>query len=319
MINANEIRAIQFARAGMNGYKQSEVEEYLEEVANVVEAQDRQIEELERRIAQYEKDERAIQTTLLNAQKMADRLTEEAKNISDEVTQMAETKARETLSEAEAKANDLIDSATKKAEEIVNEAQSKAQSTSALIEKATKERFEQTTKKFAEKERVLHIDYQKQLDALESMKNSVSEFKNDIIERYKQHIDLLSKIEAVLEEKPEPEPIPPISFINEEKSYQQETPEEEATTAESDQEVEEQNDQKFEFSGIASEVDEVADDDYYQEPDEEVEGNSRFEFEEVEDDMPQRRNGFKVMVDEDEEDEDEDRRPAGFGFFRNRK
>jgi DivIVA domain-containing protein len=141
MKTPEQIRNIEFQKSTMGGYKQSDVELFLEEVASQVEMLMRQKADADRKLQEY--SERApegglsaagIQNILVNAQRTADAMLEEAKeqaagivaNAELEIKQ-SEIKAKEIIEEAEKNALLLGETAEKEAAKIIAEAVTKAE------------------------------------------------------------------------------------------------------------------------------------------------------------------------------------------------
>lgn len=147
MKTPEQIRDMEFQKAPMGGYKQSDVEMFLEEVASQIEILVRQKNDAERKLQEMSKQApeaaltaSGIQNVLIKAQHVADQVVEDAKaeavRIKAEadlkITE-ADIKAREVIAEAESKAvllgetaeNEaakIIANATKEAEVIIAEA-----------------------------------------------------------------------------------------------------------------------------------------------------------------------------------------------------
>ena len=147
MKTPEQIRDMEFQKAPMGGYKQSDVEMFLEEVASQIEILVRQKNDAERKLQEMSKQApeaaltaSGIQNVLIKAQHVADQVIEDAKaeavRIKAEadlkITE-ADIKAREVIAEAESKAvllgetaeNEaakIIANATKEAEVIIAEA-----------------------------------------------------------------------------------------------------------------------------------------------------------------------------------------------------
>ncbi len=147
MKTPEQIRDMEFQKSTMGGYKQSDVELFLEEVASQIEILQRQKNEAERKLQEFSKKapEAAlsavgIQNVLVSAQRVADQITEDAKQTAERTVAEAnlklteaDIKAREIISEAESKAvllgetaeveaAKILAAAVKEAETIVAEA-----------------------------------------------------------------------------------------------------------------------------------------------------------------------------------------------------
>ncbi len=141
MKTPEQIRNIEFQKSTMGGYKQSDVELFLEEVASQIEMLMRQKADADRKLQEYSEkapegglSAAGIQNILVNAQRTADAMLEEAKeqaasivaNAELEIKQ-SEIKAKEIIEEAEKNALLLGDTAEKEAAKIIAEAVKKAE------------------------------------------------------------------------------------------------------------------------------------------------------------------------------------------------
>ncbi len=141
MKTPEQIRNMEFQKSPMGGYKQSDVELFLEEVASEIEILVRQKAEADRRLQEYTQkapeggiSAAGIQNILINAQRTADAMIEEAKEEASRITsdaqleiKQSEIKAKEIITEAEKNAILLGETAEKEAAKIIAEAVAKAE------------------------------------------------------------------------------------------------------------------------------------------------------------------------------------------------
>lgn len=145
MISSEDVRRVTFDRA-MRGYRCEDVDDYLKQVADSMDALSASNEELQKklvvlaqRIEQYRAEEDTLRTTMLNAQRLGENVIREAKQ----------------------KAADIIRTANMKAEDR-----------------------EQRAREEVELSRQELITLKREADA----------FKKSLLEMYRKHIKLLSKI-----------------------------------------------------------------------------------------------------------------------------
>lgn len=133
MKTPEQIRDMEFQKGPMGGYKQSDVELFLEEVASQIEILTKQKNDAERKLQEMGKQApeaaltaTGIQNVLVSAQRVADQVVEDSKAeaeriIADANLKLAEAdiKAREVISEAEAKAILLGETAETEAAKII--------------------------------------------------------------------------------------------------------------------------------------------------------------------------------------------------------
>lgn len=141
MKTPEQIRDMEFQKSAMGGYKQSDVELFLEEVASQIEILMKQKAEAERKLQELSKNApevalsaASIQSVLVNAQKVAEQAIADA-NVNAEgiiaeanlkLTE-ADIKAREIIADAEQKAVLLGETAETEAAKIIAGAVSEAQ------------------------------------------------------------------------------------------------------------------------------------------------------------------------------------------------
>lgn len=108
MLTIEEIKNIAFRRAGMNGYRADDVDEFIDDVVETIEGMKaekadllRKMDILATKIEQYRADEETVRNALLQSQKMADQSQKEAKDKAAYIIKAAEKKSRAILTEAE--------------------------------------------------------------------------------------------------------------------------------------------------------------------------------------------------------------------------
>ncbi|MBQ6714472.1 MAG: DivIVA domain-containing protein [Clostridia bacterium] len=185
MLNAKELKNIKFSKQ-MGGYKQEEVDILLDKIESDYEVFERTIRELKAEIEQkndeintLKSSQSSIQEVLINAQKLAEQMIKEAKEKSEEIIKDAENsivnmteKQRDVISAFES------DQALRlrRAEEEYDALIAKLEAKKTSVEKATEDCIE------------------RQQTLFNKLKFEVSAFKADISAKYKQHIEILSKI-----------------------------------------------------------------------------------------------------------------------------
>lgn len=185
MLSVTDIKNIKFSNS-MNGYKKEEVEILLDKIEvdfsryeRVITERDSKIKELEAEVQNLKSSQDSIQSVLLSAQRLADQIVAEAKQKSEEIVKNAEqsismiTEREKQLTYAfEQKANERKTAFENEMEMAINEATAKKQ----MVEKAAVE----------------SVERQQQL--FDRLKEEVAAFKTEITEKYKEHLELLSRI-----------------------------------------------------------------------------------------------------------------------------
>lgn len=195
MLSANEIRNVRFSKS-MSGYKQEEVDVILDKVEADYEQFERtvremssKIEQLKAEIEDYKSSQGNIQNVLVSAQKFADQIVDEAKTKSAEIISAAQdsitkitAQEKELTTAFDKKASERKESLQKDIDAIINAAEKKQ----AAIDKATAD----------------SINRQQLL--FDKMKIEVANFKAEITQKYKEHLELLSSLpDAVLSDPTE--------------------------------------------------------------------------------------------------------------------
>lgn len=185
MLSANEIRNVRFSKA-RGGYKQEEVDILLDKVEADYEQFERtlremnsKINELKGELEESKNSQGNIQNVLISAQKFADQLVEEAKTKSAQIIASAE----QSIKKITAQEQELTTAFDKKAGErklaLENDLEkiiSTAEQKKSAVEKATKD----------------CVDRQQLL--FDKMKVEVAAFKEEITNKYKEHLEILASL-----------------------------------------------------------------------------------------------------------------------------
>lgn len=304
LLNAKSIKEAVFATS-MSGYKKDEVDALLDKILADYQqfemaalAQQNKILELEKQISEQQISMNSINTVLISAQKLADEIVSKAKAEADEIVDTANTEA-ENIKLRTKKALEEIDMVLT---EQKNSAQ--AQVDIMLADAARKsEGMILAAKDSVTREQLL----------FDKLKSEVAEFKAQIKETYKAHLESLSKLPEEVVLNPELAAATIEDIINKEPDllkFIDKTPavvavEPEATASEEDTIV---------LDAIVDTVEEKEDDmaktQVVEIPEEIV----------IADEIPA-SNGFVVeTIDDDEDETEEDEGPTfSKGFFAKHK
>ena len=194
MLSANDVKDITFSKQ-VNGYRREEVDVFLDKVEADYENYERMIKELnakvhelESEIAETRNSEGSLQNVLLSAQKLADSIVAEAKEKSSKIVE----EAKASLETFKTREKELADAFDKKAalrkeamrrelDKIFDEAKENRDKVSDATEKAVN----------------------KQAELFNRLKLETAAFKAEIMDKYKKHIELLSKIPDTIPTDPE--------------------------------------------------------------------------------------------------------------------
>ncbi len=185
MYTANDIRNIRFPKS-MNGYKQDEVDVFLDGVEADYAQFDAKVKELEGNVASLQKQvddlnisQNSIQNVLVSAQKLADQIIGEAKE-----------KAEQIIVEAKLRANDINRSIDEKAAEDIAAAERNKREAEAEYVKV----MQKTAEKSEAMISAAHDSVARQQLLFDKLKLDIVNFKSQVMAIYKEHIDSLSKL-----------------------------------------------------------------------------------------------------------------------------
>lgn len=185
MYTANDIRNIKFPKS-MNGYKQDEVDLFLDGVEEDYAQFDAKIRDLESKVSTLSKQvddlnisQNSIQNVLVSAQKLADQIVGEAKE-----------KAEQIIVEAKVRANDINRSTDEKAAEDMAVAERNKREAEAEYVKI----MQRTAEKSEDMITAAHDSVARQQLLFDKLKLDIVNFKSQVMAIYKEHIDSLSKL-----------------------------------------------------------------------------------------------------------------------------
>lgn len=206
MLTPAKIKNHHFDASGRNAYKAESVDSFFEEVAESYEQMFRENGEmykkiglLAERLEEYRKDEDNIRNALLTAQRMAEKITNEAQEKADKLLADAEERAKTENDRVDALTNDALNKAAYQAKAIIDEAQQQADK---MMHDATYE-----SKAAAVSARDTMI---KEEATLETMKAEVTKFKQQIMDMYNEQFALIEKLPEVVYAKIEAENEEPV-------------------------------------------------------------------------------------------------------------
>ncbi len=194
MISSEEIRSVTFSGA-MSGYKKDEVDIFLDKIEvdiekyeTITRKQEEKINQLEAQITELKESQNSIQNVLLNAQKLADKIVEDAKKESAKIVSDAETNIKQMTEKSKLIAGELDAKASEKKERLETELANiikDAESKKSIVEKAAEKAVKN------------------QQDLFNKLKKEMSDFRKEITNKYKEHLELLSAIPEYVDEDPQ--------------------------------------------------------------------------------------------------------------------
>lgn len=216
MLTPAKITNHHFEASGRNAYKAESVDSFIKEVADSYEQMFREngemykkINLLAQRLEEYRNDEDNIRNALLTAQRAAEKITKEAQDKADKLLADVQERTDSENERLDSAAKEILAKAKYQADYIVEEAQKQAKE---IVEKAVVESKEASVN--------ARSDMIKELAALETMKQEVTKFKQQILGEYAAQVELINKLPEVVieqmnkaeeekaEEAPAEEPVP---------------------------------------------------------------------------------------------------------------
>ena len=309
LLKAKDIQEAVFATS-MSGYKKEEVDALLDKILEdyqnfevSVAAQQNRIAELEKELSEKNVSMNSINTVLISAQKLADDIVDDAKKKAEETVEAANIEA-ENIKLRTKKALEEIDA-------VLTEQKDKAQVEVDMMLKEAARKSEGMI--LAAKDSVAREQF-----LFDKLKSEVAQFKSDIKNTYKEHLESLSKLPEEVVLNPELAASTIEEIINNEPDllkFIEKTP----LPIEPTQEVEEQ---QSEETVVNEEIDLSSEEEFETETIHETEKDASFEqTEEFKEEVKEpATTGFIIQVVEDDEEEAEDDSPNfSKGFFAKHK
>ena len=185
MISATEVRNIKFNRS-MSGYKQEEVDIFLDKIEADLAGYERMLSEFQARnealnkeIEDLKASQNSIQSVLLSAQQLADRIVSEAKEKSEEIIRNAETN---------------ISVITTREKELSATFELKAQERKSVLENELNDMIKKTKLKADSITAAAEDSVARQQQLFDKLKVEIAAFKSGISAKYKEHLEILSAI-----------------------------------------------------------------------------------------------------------------------------
>ncbi len=220
MLTAEEIKNINFS-TGFKGYKQEEIDAFLNKIQadyiqyeKVINDYKAQIEDLYAKNKELEEGQKSLQNVLLNAQKLADQIVNDAKEKSEEIILRAEaninvmtSKEKELASAFEEKANERKASLQDELDEMIEKAQLKAKSITEAAEDAVKRQqvlFDKLKLEIAEFKATITAKYKEHLSILQDIPDTVDMDPQTLAELISAKIDAKVDVESFIASKPAP-------------------------------------------------------------------------------------------------------------------
>lgn len=197
MLTPAKITNHHFEASGRNAYKAESVDSFIKEVAESYEQMFREngemfkkINLLAQRLEEYRNDEDNIRNALLTAQRAAEKITKDAQAKAEQLVDEVKDRTANERERLDAVANEMLTKAKYDAEAIIEDAKKQAQS---ILDKAIMDSKEASVS--------ARSDMIKEIAALDTMKQEVTKFKQQILADYAAQIELINQLPEVVIEK----------------------------------------------------------------------------------------------------------------------
>lgn len=194
MLTASEIKKIQFSKS-INGFKRDEVEVFLDTVESdylqferIIKDYSLKIEQLEAQINDFKVSQDSIQNVLLNAQKLADQIINEAKEKSEEIV---------------IKAEQNINVITEQEKELAKAFEIKANERKIALQKELDIMIEKANIKSKSIMDAAMDSVQRQQVLFDKLKLEIASFRSSITAKYKEHLSILQEIPDTVDMDPQ--------------------------------------------------------------------------------------------------------------------
>ena len=194
MLTSKDIKNVAFSNA-MGGYKKDEVDVFLdnveadyERIERTIAQKDAKINELQKQIEELEQSKGSIQNVLISAQNLADQIVAEAKTKSAEIVAAAQKN---------------VDEIAEKGKIITDELDARALEKKTRLDKEIAEMIKKAEEKKSLIEQATNATVKKQQELYNAIKAEMGAFRNEITEKYKEHLQLLAKMPTATELDPE--------------------------------------------------------------------------------------------------------------------
>ena len=208
MMTPSQLKEYEFKTAGRNAYKADDVDDFFAEVAANYTKMFHENGELVRRVGlladrleKFKKEEEEIKSAVVSAQRAADIIVRDARN---------------SVADAESEAEAVLAAAKSEAAMIKSDAEKQAIADSELLLSMTRDKAQEIIKKAKEEAGEILLNANSTAkDAMgaatrtmtseslhfEMLKKEVAEFKSSILNQYKSHIELITRLPDLAEEE----------------------------------------------------------------------------------------------------------------------
>lgn len=200
MLTVEDIQNITFRKAGLGGgYKVDDVDEFVDNVVETVNALELENKELKSRIEAQDKEilehkekEESVQSALISAQMTAKQIVMEATMKSDEQLSKSKEESEKVVRDAKEEAEKVLSEAKEKAEKLVIDAQERADRKNAETDAQVDEVLNKALAESSEKIEENNLILEQQKKNIIRLMGEANKFRNSLVQAYKEHLKVIN-------------------------------------------------------------------------------------------------------------------------------
>ena len=220
-MTADEVRGVVFQKATIGGYKQSDVDMFLDEVAVCIESMTAKIRSLEKAkfdagsekshnieapipaptpkaVKQEEKNDTltdyGIQSLLVRAQQLADQIQNEAKEAAEQLLEQTTEDAKEIIANADAQAEETI----AKANQILEDAELKEASINSAAKREAENIINEAVARSGQMLTTTRDRLKNEQEMCERLRAEFNQVKNVIVGFYEDQLDIINQMSVTV-------------------------------------------------------------------------------------------------------------------------
>ena len=193
MLTPEKIKEKSFQTTGRGSYRAEDVDSFLSEVSASYEQMFREngdlikkISILAKKVEEYRADEESLKMALLNAQKLADKITAEAKENAEKELADAKAETEKLIADAKAEVEEITSVINADKDAIIDAAKAEAEKILADANRQSNEILGNINRKVTHESLVY-----------EMLQKEASEFKSKLVAMYKEHINLINQLPEI--------------------------------------------------------------------------------------------------------------------------
>ena len=201
MLTPKQLKSFSFQSVGRNAYKATDVDTYMSEVYESYEQMFRENGELVKKIsmladklAEFKNDSDNIRNALLTAERMKDKIVQEAEEQAKETIAVAEEKVKAVIEAINEKTAGVIEKATANAEYLVSDAQSQADELLKNAQANATKLLSKAQNIYDEQMATIKEETDREKSALEKLKKDSTQLRESLNIIYTKQLEMINHI-----------------------------------------------------------------------------------------------------------------------------